>query len=231
MQLLPSLRRFYCAWRDSCEHENLLDRQFSANLVQPRSVQHGGRTPYGRASCDAPVRRLVITIIHNTRNAIFRSLLVVSGKRYALTLQLMLKRFRKRSASTSRSPRTARPRSQSTASYTPEATAPAPSQQPTSSAFEGPYSNHSSANAMGQMHHMGYSQHPHPQPQPQPMAQYPPNADPNIDLIWRGFDTASNEQLPVWLSDQTLGGGSVMQNGMDAFLLPNDYLPPAPQIW
>ena len=78
---------------------------------------------------------------------------------------------------------------------------------------------------MNQMHHMGYTQHS------QPMAQYPTNADPNIDLIWRGFDTASTEQLPVWLSDQTLGGGSVMQNGMDAFLLPNDYLPPAPQIW
>jgi hypothetical protein len=53
----------------------------------------------------------------------------------------------------------------------------------------------------------------------------------NVDHIWRGFEMTSNEQLPVWLSDQTLGGSSFSQNGMDAFLLPNDYLPPAPQIW
>lgn len=53
----------------------------------------------------------------------------------------------------------------------------------------------------------------------------------NVDNIWRGFEMTANEQLPVWLSDQTLGGNSFSQNGMDAFLLPNDYLPPAPQIW
>lgn len=53
----------------------------------------------------------------------------------------------------------------------------------------------------------------------------------NVDNIWRGFEMTSNEQLPVWLSDQSLGGNSFSQNGMDAFLLPNDYLPPAPQIW
>lgn len=53
----------------------------------------------------------------------------------------------------------------------------------------------------------------------------------NVDNIWRGFEMTSNEQLPVWLSDQSLGGSSFSQNGMDAFLLPNDYLPPAPQIW
>ncbi|KAH9937267.1 uncharacterized protein B0H18DRAFT_969848 [Fomitopsis serialis] len=145
----------------------------------------------------------------------------VPGKRYALTLQLMLKRFRKRSASTSRSPRTARPRSQSGASYTHEPMGSAPSQQPAPSNYEASYSNPQNTTAMGQIQ-MGFSQ---------PMTQYAPTADPNIDLIWRGFDTTANEQLPVWLSDQTLGGGSVMQNGMDAFLLPNDYLPPAPQIW
>ena len=53
----------------------------------------------------------------------------------------------------------------------------------------------------------------------------------NIDTIWRGFESTSTEQLPVWLSDQTLGGTSFSQNGIDAFLFPNDYLPPAPQIW
>ena len=53
----------------------------------------------------------------------------------------------------------------------------------------------------------------------------------NIDNIWRGFETTSTDQLPVWLSDQSLGGASFSQHGIDAFLLPNDYLPPAPQIW
>ena len=53
----------------------------------------------------------------------------------------------------------------------------------------------------------------------------------NIDHIWRNFESTSSEQLPIWLSDQTLGGASFSQNGIDAFLLPNDYLPPAPQIW
>jgi len=53
----------------------------------------------------------------------------------------------------------------------------------------------------------------------------------DAEHIWRGFEMTSNEQLPVWLSDQTLGGNTFSQNGMDAFLLPNDYLPPAPQIW
>jgi hypothetical protein len=53
----------------------------------------------------------------------------------------------------------------------------------------------------------------------------------NLDHIWRGFETTANEQLPVWLSDQSLGGNSFQQNGMDAFLLPSDYLPPAPLSW
>ena len=61
--------------------------------------------------------------------------------------------------------------------------------------------------------------------------QYAPGYAPNIENIWRGFETTSNEQLPVWLSDQTLGGASFSANGIDAFLLPTDYLPAAPQIW
>lgn len=53
----------------------------------------------------------------------------------------------------------------------------------------------------------------------------------DVDSIWRGFETTSNEQLPVWISDQSLGGSTFSQQGMNAFLLPTDYLPPAPQIW
>ena len=61
---------------------------------------------------------------------------------------------------------------------------------------------------------------------PQPFGQYAA-----LDQIWRGFESTAEQQLPVWLSDQTLGGQSFSQNGIDAFLLPNDYLPPGPQIW
>jgi hypothetical protein len=53
----------------------------------------------------------------------------------------------------------------------------------------------------------------------------------DADHIWRGFEMTANEQLPVWISDQTLGGNSFSQNGMNAFLLPQDYVPPTPQIW
>ena len=53
----------------------------------------------------------------------------------------------------------------------------------------------------------------------------------DAEQIWRGFEMTSNEQLPVWISDQSLGGQSFPQHGYDAFLLPADYLPPAPQIW
>ena len=64
-----------------------------------------------------------------------------------------------------------------------------------------------------------------------PAQQYYGQYAANIDNIWRGFESTSTEQLPVWLSDQSLGGASFSQNGIDAFLLPADYLPPAPQIW
>lgn len=53
----------------------------------------------------------------------------------------------------------------------------------------------------------------------------------DVDTIWRGFEMTSIEQLPVWISDQSLGGTTFSQQGMDAFLLPADYFPPAPQIW
>jgi hypothetical protein len=78
---------------------------------------------------------------------------------------------------------------------------------------------HQHQNTHAQHHH----QH-HPQ-------QYHSPTD--ADNIWRGFETTANEQLPVWISDQSLGGNSFSQNGMNAFLLPNDYMPPAPapQIW
>ena len=60
---------------------------------------------------------------------------------------------------------------------------------------------------------------------------YPAGYVTDVNNIWRGFEATSAEQLPVWLSDQSLGGNSFSQSGIDAFLLPSDYLPPAPQIW
>ena len=63
-----------------------------------------------------------------------------------------------------------------------------------------------------------------------PQQHYGQYVGTNIENIWRNFESTSIEQLPTWLSDQSLGGASFSQNGIDAFLLPNDYLP-APQIW
>ncbi|KAH9857979.1 hypothetical protein C2E23DRAFT_880659 [Lenzites betulinus] len=147
----------------------------------------------------------------------------VPGKRYAFTLQLMLKRFRKRRQSistTSRSPtmpRDQRHRSVSDAGgYSSDAVSQSASQPPTSPTFEPPYQGH--PDAVGHVP-MG------------PPHAYAHQYAQNIDSIWRGFEATSNEQLPVWLSDQSLGGASFGANGIDAFLLPPDYLPAAPQIW
>lgn len=60
-----------------------------------------------------------------------------------------------------------------------------------------------------------------------PTRQYGADAD----TIMRGFEMTSNEHLPMWMCDQSLGGNTFYQQGMDAFLLPADYFPPAPQIW
>lgn len=139
-----------------------------------------------------------------------------------MTLQLMLKRFRKRRQSiSSRSPTMARDQRHRSVSdaggYSSDAVSQSTtSQPPTSPTFEPPYQGH--PDAVGHV----------PMGPPHPYAQ---QYAPNIENIWRGFETTSNEQLPVWLSDQSLGGASFGANGIDAFLLPADYLPAAPQIW
>ncbi|KAL4241807.1 Protease transcriptional activator prtT [Abortiporus biennis] len=149
----------------------------------------------------------------------------VPGRRYALTLQLMLKRFKKRkTSSTSRSPKMTRDpiRSPSYSSTdTPmqhQINQHPPQHQPISPTYDTTSFTSHSESSMGQ-----HSMHSVPQQH----YQYAPS----IDTIWRGFEAAPSGELPVWLSDQTLGGQSFSQNGIDAFLLPNDYLPPAPQIW
>lgn len=147
----------------------------------------------------------------------------IPGKRYALTLQLMLKRAKKRKAvSTSRSPKMSRePQHRSMSMVTDPSSGMAINPPMNTEQFSPPYDpSFSSPETPMQGHHMGAHM------------QGPNTTDTvNVDNIWRGFEMTSNEQLPVWLSDQTLGGNSFSQNGMDAFLLPNDYLPPAPQIW
>ena len=144
-------------------------------------------------------------------------LCTVPGKRYALTLQLMLKRSMKRkSGPSSLSPKLPRE------AYQPKVERPASmavnqvvNPTPMSPSVYDP----SSAGAMVS-----------PQGLP-PYSATHPGYIANADYIWRGFEATSTEQLPVWLSDQSLGGASFSQSGIDAFLLPNDYLPPAPQIW
>lgn len=136
----------------------------------------------------------------------------------------MLKRFKKRKAgSVSRSPKVTRDQPHRIGYPTDAQVAaqhPHQAHQPISPTYETPYPPHAAEGV----------------PVPQQMLpgashQQFPQYQPNVDNIWRGFEQTSNEQLPVWLSDQTLGGTSFSQNGIDAFLLPTDYLPPATQIW
>jgi len=135
----------------------------------------------------------------------------VPGKRYALTLQLMLKRGQKRrAASTTYSPKISREARHTT---------PMTERQ-----------------HMGVVNHESFSpsydsSFPSPEAIPQMQMGIMPHHVTDVDSIWRGFEMTSNEQLPVWISDQSLGGSTFSQQGMNAFLLPADYLPPAPQIW
>ncbi|KDR85368.1 hypothetical protein GALMADRAFT_234194 [Galerina marginata CBS 339.88] len=149
----------------------------------------------------------------------------IPGKRYALTLQLMLKRSKKRKGtSSSRSPKISRDsqRSLVMAVDHPPHSASMPSQHGNSEPFSPVYD-------------MVYSQenpgHVPSNPLPQ---HYPHLPHPNFaeaEQIWRGLEQTSAEQLPVWISDQSLGGQSFSQHGMDAFIIPTDYLPPTTQIW
>jgi hypothetical protein len=136
----------------------------------------------------------------------------IPGKRYAITLQLMLKRAKRRkTASSSRSPKIPRelPRNMSMV-------------------LDMQQNVHTSPENYAQKYDVAYSS---PEAMQQMQIGMMPQQTAEVDNIWRGFEMTSNEQLPVWISDQSLGGNSFSQQGMDAFLLPADYLPPAPQIW
>ncbi|KAI0271423.1 hypothetical protein BC834DRAFT_818298 [Gloeopeniophorella convolvens] len=139
----------------------------------------------------------------------------IPGKRYALTLQLMLKRSMKR-----------RPQSMSRSPQLPREGYPTPKVErqagmPLSQVVNPPPISPTVYDpAVGVIPHGIHS-----------YAPSHPGYVASADNIWRGFEATSTEQLPVWLSDQSLGGNSFSNSGIDAFLLPNDYLPPAPQIW
>ncbi|KAF4605049.1 hypothetical protein EYR40_003832 [Pleurotus pulmonarius] len=164
----------------------------------------------------------------------------IPAKRYALTLQVMLKRAKKRKDSQSLSPKATRDPQQrmpvrvdhsggipvqhrpvENFSPTYEHAAYPPEMQAQQHMHQSHHHTHHHPDAVNQMH--GHHTHPmHGQP------QLPMTAD--ADNIWRSFNMTSNEQLPVWVSDQTLGGNAFTQSGMDAFLLPTEYLP-GPTIW
>ena len=157
---------------------------------------------------------------------------LVPGKRYALTLQVMLKkRERKRKATNATAP------------------PPPPPTRPPKIARE-------SRPAPVPLETPGVMAAPNPRvmeefsptyedsfPNPDPPAVHPSHLpiqmthhhhhhhSTDAEHIWRGFEMTSTAQLPVWLSDESLGGNSFSQNGMDAFLLPPDYLPPPPRVW
>lgn len=151
------------------------------------------------------------------------------GKRYAPTLHLMLKRSQKRMASASRSPKvreahrpqvmTSGPQMEQQMQQAPEMVSPS---------FGVPFTMPPG----GQQHQpAGVPQMPMTQG---PQGQWTVDSAANLEQIWRGFEMTSNEQLPVWFSDQSLGGYSFSQHGMEAFMLPAEYDPQhnaVPQIW
>jgi len=65
---------------------------------------------------------------------------------------------------------------------------------------------------------------------PQYMTQIPNIGYTEAEIL-RGLETTETHQLPVWISDQSLGGQSFSQHGIDAFLIPPEYLPTSTQIW
>jgi len=190
----------------------------------------------------------------------------IPGQRYALTLQVMLKRSRKRKHhSNSRSPMSI-PRENvrpgfsidhATSVIAPNTSGMLPHRNSEQQPHYGQYpaadpqayngipatQHHYQPHHQQQAHGAHPPQHAHSHPHGHQHQQtHPYMAHPihyaqynggvaDAEHIVQDYRMTSNEQLPVWISDQTLGGNSFLQNGMDAFLLPTDYMPPVPQIW
>jgi hypothetical protein len=74
-----------------------------------------------------------------------------------------------------------------------------------------------------------------PEMAPPPMAGggLPPhltNDAASLEHIWRGFEAAPADQVPMWLNDQALGGSAFAHNGMNAFVIAPEYMT-TQQIW
>jgi len=69
------------------------------------------------------------------------------------------------------------------------------------------------------LHHGPIGPHaPGPHPPGHHYVQHHPPSD--ADQIWKTFEHSAD--APFWLTDQSLGGSSFSQ-GMDAFIIPQDY--------
>jgi len=167
--------------------------------------------------------------VNGIRTLVERLVAVLSeipARRYAYTLQLMLKKFKKRRSGHSRSPTSSRIDQGSVSSQ-----GSSSNRQMSQSAV-----GHGSHEPLSPTYERAYTQQE--ALQNAQMAMHMPsqfNADAaNLDQIWRGFEGTSNEQLPVWLSDQSLGGNSLSQLGLEAFMMPPEYdqrTYSTPQIW
>jgi hypothetical protein len=133
---------------------------------------------------------------------------VVPAKRYSLTLKLMLKRYKqRRQASMSRSPtigHTGRP-------------------QPT-------HSNSTGSQTFSPTYQSFSPDMPPPQIPGGPLPPHVAGDAASLEHIWRGFEAAPADQVPMWLNDQALGGSAFVHNGMNAFVIAPEYMA-TQQIW
>ncbi|KAF9566152.1 hypothetical protein CPC08DRAFT_658350 [Agrocybe pediades] len=156
----------------------------------------------------------------------------IPGKRYALTLQLMLKRSKRRKGSgASQSPNISRDPQRPPGMVIDQQPHGVPLPPP----IHGVVQPYSPIYDVGPAGYPIQDNHSHAnQGQANPMPQYYAPQAGNFneaEQIWRGLEQTSVEQLPVWISDQSLGGQTFSQHGMDAFIIPTEYLPPTTQIW
>ena len=156
----------------------------------------------------------------------------VPGRRYALTLQLMLKRSKRRQAdSSSVSPKVSRNPHRSVPMDT---DAPPNNLPPQTTTFQHrssePFSPYDTFPSQDYPGHSTISI-VNPMPQHYPHLPYPHLTE--ADHTWRGSEQTPSDQLPVWMTDHSLGGTLFSQHGMDAFIMPTEYvsMATAPQIW
>lgn len=151
----------------------------------------------------------------------------------------MLKRSKKRQ--TSRSPNVSREPHRPTISISHTSSAnrtPTASTQPygrTSDTYSAYDTAYPSQNIQMHGHHGSYNNMMHPTINSMAqhyVGQLPPTNFPEAEQFLRGLEQTDVAQLPVWLSDQSLGGQSFSQYGIDAFIIPPELFPPGttPQI-